>query len=932
MSVRSIFSLAVSVSVIALAPAYGTRAQPAEPQASQADTSGLEEIVVTARRREEKLQSVPVSITAFSTADLQQKSVTSVQDLQYNVPSLSITGQNRDDAEFTLRGLSGGPVASGDRLTQSVATYFDQVVTNQAGPGVFYDLENVQVLKGPQGTLFGRNTTGGAVLFEPKKPVNDFEGYIQAQLGNYNDEEFEGVINVPIVSDKLLLRVSGNLARRDGYTQNVPTNQDLDDRNYEAWRVSLTWRPTDDFENSVVYNGIYKNENGSSHVLYYLNPNTVLSTLSVPGFGKFDVTLGDGPAVSGLTGPNAAATFFAGIAAGHKFSLYPSDSYASVLARQQAAGIRTVFSDLRNEDKEYNWGVTDIATYNVSDDVTIKNIFGYRSDKQLQSYDYGDSILPLLRVTNTDADGWTANNEQWTDELQLQGKSLGGNLSWIAGTYFEFIHPGGFAQLLNQAFGVPANRLTHQVDLSRSVFGQADYDFGGVADALAGLKLTLGYRYTWDNRTESSTTYDLPHICTQGDPVSCTVSGSAEFHAPTWTVGLDYQVDPQTLLYVTSRRGFQSGGFNLPAPTAATLSYRPEYVTDVETGIKSDWNIYGVKLRTNADYYHEWFSNLQESVGVATATGGIVTATENAAKASIDGFEFEGTLIPIKDVELSGFYSFTQAVFDDYISPTYGNLSGTQFFEVPKNKWGVTARYYLPVDETVGNLSITATYSYQEHTTSPTPADPIYGTLPGYGLLNLSVDWTNVYGQPIDASFFMSNALNKVYNIGGYPIDSLGIASALYGEPRMFGFRVKYRFGGPADTAEAVAYVPPPAVAPTPPAARSYLVFFDFNKSDLTPAAQTVVNQAAANAGPAKVTQLTVTGHTDTVGSDAYNMRLSRRRAESVAAQLEKDGIASSEIEIVAKGKRDLLVPTADGVKEPQNRRVQIVYDNGTAS
>ena len=109
-------------------------------------------------------------------------------------------------------------------------------------------------------------------------------------------------------------------------------------------------------------------------------------------------------------------------------------------------------------------------------------------------------------------------------------------------------------------------------------------------------------------------------------------------------------------------------------------------------------------------------------------------------------------------------------------------------------------------------------------------------------------------------------------------------------------------------------------------------MFFDFNKSDLTPQAVSIVNQAAANAGPAHVTQLTVTGHTDTVGSDAYNMRLSRRRAESVAAQLEKDGIASSEIAIVAKGKRDLLVPTADGVKEPQNRRVQIVYDGGPTS
>jgi outer membrane protein OmpA-like peptidoglycan-associated protein len=145
-------------------------------------------------------------------------------------------------------------------------------------------------------------------------------------------------------------------------------------------------------------------------------------------------------------------------------------------------------------------------------------------------------------------------------------------------------------------------------------------------------------------------------------------------------------------------------------------------------------------------------------------------------------------------------------------------------------------------------------------------------------------------------------------------------------------FKTSVKFGaGDAAPVASAPYTPPPAVAPAP-APKSYLVFFDFNKSDLTPQAVSIVDTAAKNAAPMKVTQLTVTGHTDTVGSDAYNMRLSRRRAESVASQLEKDGIPSSEIEIVAKGKKDLLVPTADGVKEPQNRRVQIVYDNGMTS
>jgi outer membrane protein OmpA-like peptidoglycan-associated protein len=171
--------------------------------------------------------------------------------------------------------------------------------------------------------------------------------------------------------------------------------------------------------------------------------------------------------------------------------------------------------------------------------------------------------------------------------------------------------------------------------------------------------------------------------------------------------------------------------------------------------------------------------------------------------------------------------------------------------------------------------------------------------------------------------------------VGVFPIYAqLGFTSVVYNEPRMFGFSAKYRFGPGGETEEPAApYVPPPAQAPAPaPVAHSYMVFFDFNKSDLTEDAVKIVDQAAANAGPAKVTRIDVTGHTDTVGSDAYNLRLSRRRAESVAAELESKGVPSSEIAIFAKGKRDLLVPTGDGVREPQNRRVQIVYEDGPVS
>jgi outer membrane protein OmpA-like peptidoglycan-associated protein len=256
------------------------------------------------------------------------------------------------------------------------------------------------------------------------------------------------------------------------------------------------------------------------------------------------------------------------------------------------------------------------------------------------------------------------------------------------------------------------------------------------------------------------------------------------------------------------------------------------------------------------------------------------------------------------------------------------------FLYTPKLQYAVTGTYHLPIDDSLGDVALSATYSWYGHQYLSVQAGEIYPIMPSYDELDVRVDWTNILGNPVDAGFFMTNALDTTHVVGGFPVyTQLGFTSLVYNEPRMFGFSLKYRFGGPSEPEAAPeAYTPPPVVAPAPSVPKSYLVFFDFNKSDLTPQAVSIVNQAAANAGPAKVTQLTVTGHTDTVGSDAYNMRLSRRRAESVAAQLEKDGIPASEIAIFAKGKRDLLVPTADGVKEPQNRRVQIVYSGGPTS
>jgi outer membrane protein OmpA-like peptidoglycan-associated protein len=230
-------------------------------------------------------------------------------------------------------------------------------------------------------------------------------------------------------------------------------------------------------------------------------------------------------------------------------------------------------------------------------------------------------------------------------------------------------------------------------------------------------------------------------------------------------------------------------------------------------------------------------------------------------------------------------------------------------------------------------MSASISWSWYGHqSTSPLANEPL-NYQPHYQNFDIRADWTNIFQQPFDLAFFMTNVTDNLHVVGVIPLQtSAGFSSVAYNAPRMFGFSLKYRFEAAKEEAAPAAPYTPPAPQAVAPAPRSYLVFFDFDKSDLTAQATGIVDQAAKNTEGAKVTRLTVTGHTDTVGSDAYNMRLSRRRAESVAARLEKDGVPASEIEIVARGKRDLLVPTADGVKEPQNRRVQIVYDGGANS
>ncbi len=964
MSTRFTLALCATAAIVGLTGARTTLAQ-SDQQTASAGGNGLEEIVVTARRKEERVQSVPIAITAFSQADIEKNHIQDVQDLARNVPSLAVSNSQSDanapySSQTRLRGLPGTVIYFAD-VPLGAADYATGTgLTHGLSSGFYYDLDNLEVLKGPQGTLFGKNSIGGLISIEPKKPTSDFEGYAQVKFGDYSDREFEGAVNIPIIADKLLVRIAGQSQQRDGYTKDYYTGQDYDNRNYYSWRIGVTFRPTDDIENYLVYDGYWQDTNGSSTIARYVNPNFVLSAkasaaspalgfLSAFGLGNAPITLGNGPSLSGLA-TNFGGTIAAALAAGPQgsFSFFPN--IQQVVAQQQALGVRTELGhSVQGIGKDYFYGFTDTATWDINDSLTVKNIAAARVFKQLSTTDdFGAGNLPVLNIgVPGNQQQWGDNSIQYTEELQLEGKALNDKLSWVLGGYLEYDGPIGDTLLGSTAVANPAFYHFTNTARSQAAFAHGIYD---LSDYVEGLRFTAGYRYTWDHITaEERGTNGIDGVTRNADGTpnncsavinvdnNCHVSAGGDFSSFGWNVGLDEQLTPSTLVYIRSGNAYRPGGFNLNVGANAE-KFQPEHVTDVEIGTKTDWDLYGLHARTNADIYHTDYKDIQvqELVSVVDPEGNthVNSAYQNAAAATLEGAELEASFVPFTGFELEPHASYIYAHYDKY-PLGFGTLNSDPAFQyLPKWQYAVTATYHLPIDASLGDIALSGTYSWYGHQYLSVNAGEIYPIMPSYENVDIQVDWKDFLSYPVDLGFSMTNVQNNVHVVGGFPIYAqLGFTSLVYNAPRMFAFSAKYRFGGPTETAEpATAYTPPPAVAPAPSVPKSYLVFFDFNKSDLTADATTIVDQAAKNAGPAKVTQLTVTGHTDTVGSDAYNMRLSRRRAESVAAQLEKDGIASSEIEIVAKGKRDLLVPTKDGVKEPQNRRVQIVYGNGATS
>jgi iron complex outermembrane receptor protein len=330
-------------------------------------------------------------------------------------------------------------------------------------------------------------------------------------------------------------------------------------------------------------------------------------------------------------------------------------------------------------------------------------------------------------------------------QRRRQGTSFDGRLTWVAGAYL-LVNPAPIAKFqtvtLGNATAVAVGSNLHD----EALYAQGTYDLSSWVE---GLKFTAGIRYTWDDPKSVTQTVDGAGNCVA--PCSFSVKEHL-FTATTWTVGLDYQLVPGTMVYATARKGFRGGGFNNLAPTPSLLSYAPETVTDQELGVKSDWTIAELPVRTNAAFFHEDYANIQSNQLVNGAPGQPATyqLTNNAAAARILGAEFEGSIAVTDDLEFGADFAwldFEYTAFQPGVDAALYNRS--TLYLRPKFKYGLSTRYRIFADPAAGDISVSARWDWQSTVrTSPASALPDIGAYQSpYGLLTLSADWKRVGGQ-----------------------------------------------------------------------------------------------------------------------------------------------------------------------------------------
>jgi len=792
----------MSSCIVAVASATSLHAQDLSTEVrtqTQSGGSGLEEITVTAQRRTENLQEAPVAVAVLSAAALLDRAVTTEADLPQLAPGLSVrASQSSNQLNYALRGQSLDAFSA---TRPGVLPYVNEIqVGGGGGASAFYDLQSVQVLKGPQGTLFGRNATGGAVLFTTAKPVNEFGGYALARLGNYDMAQLEGAINVPVVNDAVLVRLSGFYQQRDGYQKDLFKDERAGDVDRYGGRVSLTLKPTERITNDFVVDYLHADGNSLVGGLYSLNPTGLVPIIALTNFGnaaQFDAIISG--FVAGAGGPPNAGQGAAAAYAAANPTLDPG-GVASYLQTQRRRGPYEVESDGPNEYRARNTIVSNITSFDIAENTTIRNIAGYTN---IEGDLYGDIDGVPYGIDDNGTTGNIQHTRQYSEELQLQGDALNNKLKYVVGGYYSY----------ERNFNLTTSRLLSfpiiaSVQLNTSVihnktfagYSQGTYDLSELT-GIEGLGVTAGARYT----SEKISIDMLPDDISFDDPPAVRArydfAQSKTFDNVSWTFGVQEQVNPNVLLYLASRRSFRNGGYNNVVRPVAGLGteggngYDTEQVTDVELGTKLDGHLAGMPARLNVALFHNWIEDAQR-VAYTLVGGSPAAVTVNVPRARVRGVELDGLIEPTVWLQLGGAVSYTDAEFTDNLVSVSGGTP-VEFGTYPDTaKWSGSAfgQLTVPVSSALELTFRSDVYAQESIWFTSTGNLNPDTELPGYALVSFRIGLQDeAAGWSVSAN--LKNAFDRVYWVGGVALGELfQTNTAVPGEPRTFLLETRYRF------------------------------------------------------------------------------------------------------------------------------------------
>jgi iron complex outermembrane receptor protein len=762
--------------------------------------SGLQDIIVTARRVSENLQNVPVSITAFSGQALIAQGARTTADIKTLTPNLSIRagGPNTSTLNITIRGQVQSDVIG--TLDPSVGVYVDEVYFARAA-GVdagLLDLERVEVLKGPQGTLFGRNTTGGALNITTNKPnMKKLGGSARVTIGNYGELDGEAIINLPIVEDKLALRLAGQRQHTTGYGRELTTGKHLNETNNYLIRGKLRWTPNERIDVTLSGEHFHVNQSPATQKPNYVSPNfalpgsTAAFPLIVPSTPEIIAALSTGGCFD-FTTFSCPGSYRPGSAT---FASYIDRGgfYDSTYSLFQKSTVNTTTASIN-------------ATYELSDSVKIKYIGAYRRVSARTPFDLDGSPFVIIDAT------LSKHGYSWSHELQLAGKLFDNRLDYTVGLY-RFTESGvelssTLAVPLLNPFN-PSQFIGTYGSRASAVYGQATYRLTDTLSATGGIRYSIDKK-SLDSRNMAGTVCSVPVSLRNNPDVPCSVLFDRTDKAVSYTASVNYKPSRALLLYVKTSRGFRGGGFNLRGGDLLSYTpFKPEKVTDYEVGVKSEF--FDRRARLNIAAFTSDYSNIQRSTQVPNGSGSVSSIISNAAKARIKGLEAELSIVPVTGLTLSGGLGITDPRYKSFLAtcvipggPTSGtpcDRSGEPFDNVAKTTWNVSGQYILPVGE--GNVMLHGDYSHtskvstQSISYTQTPTLTSFVTQPGFGTFNARIAWSmRSNGDGLGVAVFARNIANKKYNV--YFLDfvngGLGYDLRQPGEPRRYGAELSFKF------------------------------------------------------------------------------------------------------------------------------------------